>query len=422
MTTNVLVIGSGGREHALAWKLSQSKRIGSLYVAPGNGGTRHIAKNVPIATMSILALSDFAASNNIGLTVVGPDDPLAAGIVDVFRARGLRIFGPTHEAASLESSKAFAKRLMEKSNIPTAPFMVFSDHGRAFDYVHRHGVPIVIKASGLALGKGAYVCSTMDQAEEALTKIMVDRVHGTAGNLVVVEDFLEGPEVSVHAFCDSTTALMFPPSQDHKAELNGDKGDNTGGMGTVAPLTRVTADTLATIHDTIVQPTLAAMTERGHPFTGLLYPGLKMTPSGPMVLEYNARFGDPETQCYMRLLDTDLLDIFDACVDNQLAGGKIEWYPGHAACITLASRGYPRAYPKGFPIFGIEDAERVPGVQVFHAGTVFDGVLRTNGGRVLSVTAVGTTLREALDRAYEGAALIRFEGMHYRTDIGAKAL
>lgn len=422
MNKNVLIIGSGGREHALAWKLSQSSRIGKLFAAPGNGGTRQVAENVGIDATDIDGLVQFAVSNDIGLTVVGPDDPLALGVVDAFRERGLRIFGPTRAAAEIESSKAFAKNLMSEAGIPTAAFQIFGEYDKALAYIRERGSPIVVKASGLALGKGVYVCKTLAQAEAALAEIMLDNVHKDAGKEVVIEEFLDGQEISIHAFCDGKTHVLLPPAQDHKPIRDGDEGKNTGGMGTIAPLWWVSADALRDIDEHIVHLTLQALAKRGRQFSGLLYPGLKMTTSGPKVLEFNARFGDPETQSYMRLLKTDLLDILEACVDGTLADLVIEWYSGFATCIVIASGGYPDEYKKGLPLRGVADAEHVPDVVVFQAGTTIDGELKTSSGRVLGVTAIGNTLRDALDRAYEAAKLIEFEGKQYRSDIGAKAL
>lgn len=422
MHTNVLIIGSGGREHALAWKLAQSPRIGKLYVAPGNGGTRQVAENVSISATNIGELAQFAAKNEIGLTVVGPDDPLALGVVDAFRARGLRIFGPTRAATEIESSKVFAKELMNESGIPTAAFRIFREHDEALAYIRERGAPIVVKASGLALGKGVYVCKTLTEAENALGEIMLENVHKDAGKEVVVEEFLGGQEVSIHGFCDGITSVLLPPAQDHKPIRDDDEGKNTGGMGTIVPVPWVGADTLKIIDEQILQPTLHALAKRERPFSGLLYPGLKMTATGPKVLEFNARFGDPEAQSYMRLLKTDLLDILEACVDGTLAELAIQWHSGFAVCVVVASGGYPDEYKKNVPIRGMADAERVPGVTVFHAGTSFENELKTSGGRVLGVTAIGDTLRDALDRAYEAVRLIQFEDMHYRRDIGAKAL
>ena len=422
MISNILIIGSGGREHALAWKLAQSPRIGKLYVAPGNGGTRDIAENIAIEATDARGLARFAEKNSINLTVVGPDDPLALGVVDVFQSHGLCIFGPTRAAARIEASKAFAKRLMRDSDIPTAPFRIFRKHESALEYVRKHGTPIVVKASGLALGKGAYPCKTLTKAEKALAEIMLERAYNQAGNEVIVEEFLNGQEVSIHALCDGKTSILLPTAQDHKPIFDGDKGKNTGGMGTITPVPWVTDQTLREVNEQIVRPTLQALTKKGKPFTGCLYPGLKMTDEGPKVLEYNARFGDPETQSYMRLLKTDLLDVLDACVDGKLADLAVEWNSGFAVCVVLASGGYPGKYKKEIPIFGITEAEKIPSVVVFHAGTMCSDQLRTSGGRVLGITAVGKTLQEALDRAYEAVRQIKFKGMQYRKDIGAKAI
>jgi len=422
MISNVLIIGGGGREHSLAWKLAQSPRIGKLYVAPGNGGTRDIAKNIAIEAADAKSLAHFAEKNSINLTIVGPDDPLALGVVDVFQSRGLHIFGPTRAAAQIEASKAFAKRLMCDSNIPTAPFRIFRKHESALEYVRKHGAPIVVKASGLALGKGAYPCKTLAKAEEALAEIMLEHAYKQAGNEVIVEEFLNGQEVSIHALCDGKTSILLPTAQDHKPISDGDKGKNTGGMGTIAPVPWVTDQTLREVNEQIVHPTLQALAKKGKPFTGCLYPGLKMTDKGPKVLEFNARFGDPETQSYMRLLKTDLLDVLDACVDGKLANLAVEWNSGFAACVVLASGGYPGKYKKEIPIFGIAEAEKIPSVIVFHAGTMYSGQLLTSGGRVLGVTATGDTLQEALDRAYKAVYCIKFKGKQFRKDIGAKAI
>ena len=422
MIRNVLVIGSGGREHALTLKLAQSLRISSLYAAPGNPGTAQVAENVAISANDIPALAQFAEKNKIDMTIVGPDDPLAEGIVDAFRGRGLKAFGPTRGAAQIESSKVFAKEMMLKHGIPTPAFQVFRSYGEALVHVQRHGAPIVVKASGLALGKGVYVCRTLDEARKALRDIMVNRVLKDAGDEVVIEEYVEGQEISIHAFCDGKTFVLLPPAQDHKPIRDGDEGPNTGGMGVIEPVPWVSSETMLAIGDRIVKPTLQALTNLGHPFSGLLYPGLMMTSGGPKVLEFNARFGDPETQCHMRLLKTDLLDIAEACVEGTLSELQVEWHPGFSVCIVLASAGYPGVYDKGKQIYGIEAAERIPGVVVFHAGTsTADGTLRTSGGRVLGISAIGDTLQEALDSAYEAARQIRFDGARYRRDIGAKA-
>ena len=419
---DVLLVGSGGREHALAWKLRSSKRLGKLYIAPGNGGTRLVGENVPIGVMEFEKLADFATENKVELTIVGPDDPLAGGITDVFKTRGLRVWGPSKVAAQIEASKAFSKRLMSEAGIPTAEFEVFSNYAQALDYARAKAPPIVVKASGLALGKGVYVCQTLSEAETALHTIMVDRAFKDAGDEVVIEKFLDGPEISIHALSDGTTYKLFPPTQDHKRALEGDEGKNTGGMGVIGPLPFVNEEQMVAIESSVVRPTLEALKKKGIEYTGILYPGLKLSSSGTKVLEFNARFGDPECQVYMRLLKSDILDLFESCVDGNLTSQTIEWNSGFAVNIVLASGGYPGAYEKGFPISGIEEAEKLPDVVVFHAGTSFDGELKTSGGRVLGVSAVGATLQDALDRAYEAADKIHFEGKYYRRDIGAKVI
>ncbi len=422
MSVDVLIVGSGGREHSLAWKLKQSPKLGKLYIAPGNSGTALLGENVSISVKEFEKLADFAAEKKIGLTVIGPDDPLAGGIVDVFKARGLRVWGPSKAAAQIEGSKAFSKELMREAGIPTAEFGVFTDHEKALSYVREKGAPIVVKASGLALGKGVYVCQSVEEAETALKEIMLDRAFSDAGNEVVIEEYLDGQEVSIHALSDGKTHIMFPPSQDHKPVGESDTGKNTGGMGVILPVPWVSTEALGDIEKNVVTPTLAALAQKGNPFVGLLYPGLKMSSKGPKVLEFNARFGDPECQTYMRLMKSDLLELLEASTDGKLDTVKVEWNPGFAVNIVLCSGGYPDTYEKGFPITGIEEAEKIPGVMVFHAGvTLTNGKIVTSGGRVLGVSAVGDTLKEALSRAYEATGKIHFEGMYFRRDIGAKA-
>ena len=422
MITNVLIIRSGGREHAIAWKIAQSPRIGDIFVAPGNGGTSQIAQNVEIDTKDIRGLLKFAKTNQIDLTVPGSEESLVLGVVDAFQGEGLRIFGPTKAAARIETCKAFSKGLMEVSNIPTAAFGIFDKFDQALSYVAKHGFPVVIKASGLAKGKGAYICHGFEQAEKALDEILIERRYGDAGKRAIVEDYLFGREISIHALYDGRTSLILPPAQDHKSIYDDDKGGNTGGMGSIVPVPWVTAEDLRNIGDRIVRPALAALEGNERSFSGLLFPGIKMTPDGPMVLEFNVRPGDPEWQCYMRHLKTDVLDIWDACVDGTLADLKVEWHPGFAVCVVLASAGYPGDCTIGMPIHGISDAEIPEDIVVFHAGTELNGLLKTSGGRVLGVTATGPTLQSAIDRAYEAVQLIHFEGMQYRTDIGAKSL
>ncbi len=419
----VLLIGSGGREHALAWKLAQSPRLGKLFIAPGNGGTARLGENVPIKGDDIPALIAFAKRSSIDLVVVGPDDPLAFGIVDQFQKEKFLVFGPTKAAAQIEASKVFAKQLMQEEYIPTAAFQVFTDYNEASRYLASQPVPIVVKASGLALGKGAIVCKTMEEGRAALKSIMIDRTFGNAGNEVVIEEFLEGQEISIHAFSDGISRAVMPTAQDHKPVGEGDMGPNTGGMGTIAPVPWVTDELQNQIARTILDPTLRAMKKKGCTFSGCLYPGLKITPEGPKVLEFNARFGDPETQSLMRLLRTDLLDILHACASGKLNEVSIEWNSGYAVCIVMASGGYPGVYKRGLPIAGISEAEKREDVIVFHAGTkLADGGLVTSGGRVLGVSATGSTLAEALRKAYAGVEKIKFEGMYYRKDIGTKAL
>ncbi len=423
MASDVLVIGTYPREHAIAWKLKQSPKVGTVYIAPGNGGTDDVAVNVPIGVMEFEKLADFAVEKNIALTVVGPENPLAGGIADVFQSRGLRIWGPTQAAAQIESSKAFSKQLMSEEGVPTAEFQVFTEHKKALAYVREKGAPIVVKADGLVFGKGAYVCLTLEEAETALKEIMLDNVLKTSPK-VVIEEYLDGQEISIHAITDGKTAVIFPTSQDHKTIGENDTGKMTGGMGAIAPIAWVTAEQMADIDVRIVRPTIEGLAKRGSPLVGMLYPGLKMTTkAGPRVLEFNARFGCPEAEVYMRLMKSDVFDLFNACVDGTLADFTLEWNEGFAATIIVASAGYPDEYKKGLPITGIDAARGIEGVVVFHAGTKQEnGQLMTDGGRVLSVSGTGETLKEALDRAYEAAERIQFEGKYMRRDIGAKAL
>lgn len=419
----ILIVGGGGREHAVGWKLAQSLRVEKIFFAPGNGGTAGIGTNVDIKATDLAGLLNFAKNENIDFTLALPDDPLALGIVDEFQANGLRIWGPTKAAAQLEWSKAFSKEFMERHDLPTAKFAVFSDHTKAKEYVDSQMLPIVIKASGLALGKGVTICETREQTEKALEDIFIKKIFGEAGNEVVIEKFLSGPEVSIHAFSDGKNFKMFPPSQDHKKAGVGDTGPNTGGMGTIAPLPFVSASQLKEIEDNIVAKTISGMTEEGAPFVGLIYPGLMLAKNGPKILEYNARFGDPETQTYIRLLDTDLLDIFEACVSGTLDKVDIKWKDIYACNIVLASGGYPGNYEKGKAISGIKDAETDSDIIIFHAGTKIENEdLVTNGGRVLGVSATGKTLEEALAKAYKAVEKISFDGMQYRKDIGQGAL
>lgn len=419
MKLRVLIIGSGGREHALAWKLAESPRLGKLYVAPGNPGTAEVAENVPIDADDVKGLVAFALKAKINFTVVGPDDVLARGTVDAFQKEGLEIFGPTQAAAQIEASKAYAKEVMTKRGVPTADYKTFDDLERALEYIKKATYPLFIKASGLALGKGAVRAENAQEAARTLRDMMSGERFGAAGKTVVIESYLDGPEMSLHALCDGKTYRVFPSSQDHKPVLDGNKGPNTGGMGTVAPLFWVSPEDVETMGKAVVEPILKDMRAEGHPFKGLLYPGMKLTRKGPKVIEYNARFGDPETQVYMRLLDSDLLSVLLACSRGTLSKTELVWREQTAACIVLASGGYPDAYAKGKLIEGIAKAEELDGVKVFQAGTAMkDGQLVTNGGRVLGVTAVGDSLEEARTNAYRAVKRIRFADMHYRKDIG----
>lgn len=419
----ILIIGSGGREHAIGWKVKQSPRVKDIFFAPGNGGTLKIGTNVSISATDIPKLIEFAKKEKIDLSLALPDDPLALGIVDQFQKEGLRIWGPTKSASKLEWSKAFSKNFMADHGLPTARFKTFTSFDEARGYVSRQPLPVVIKASGLALGKGVIICKTLEEAEKALDDMLVKKIFGVAGREVVIEEFLTGPEISIHAFSDGKNFKMFPSAQDHKKVGEGDAGLNTGGMGTIAPLPFVTPDLLKTIEETIVAPTIKAMEKGGTPFVGLLYPGLILTENGPKILEYNARFGDPETQTFMRLLETDLLDIVDACLQGTLENLEIKWKPISACTIVLASGGYPENYEKGKLISGIDKAEMQSDITVFHAGTaVKERELVTSGGRVLGVSATGNSLAEALEKAYKAIESIAFDGMQYRKDIGQRAL
>ncbi|MDD9898427.1 MAG: phosphoribosylamine--glycine ligase [Candidatus Melainabacteria bacterium] len=421
MSKRLLVIGSGGREHALTWKLAQSPKVEKIFVAPGNPGTAAIdkAENIDIKVSDFGKLSHLAYAEAIDITVVGPDDPLGDGIIDHFQAKGLKIWGPSQAAARLESSKAFAKDFMARHNIPTAEYKVFTELEPALEYCNEQGYPIVVKASGLALGKGVAIAQDETEAKDFLEKIFIERVFGEAGDQVVIEEFLDGQEISIHALADGTNSLILQTAQDHKPVGEGDTGPNTGGMGTISPLPWLSEEELKAIDETIVKPTIKGMEEEGAPFTGLLYPGLKMTSKGPRVLEFNVRFGDPETQVYMRTLENDLLEIIEASLDDRLNEIELKWSNKAAACIILASGGYPASYHKGKEITGIEDANQLDDVVVFQAGTKLDqDKLLTNGGRVLGVTATADNLDEALAKAYQAAKKINFEDMYLRGDIG----
>lgn len=420
--TDILIVGNGAREHALAWKLSQSARVGQIYVAPGNGGTDLFCKNVPIEATSISALVKFAFDNRIGLTVVGPDESLSLGIVDQFKRSGLRIFGPSKAAAQIESSKVFAKKLMDEYHIPTAAYRAFNDPELAQAYVLASHLPVVIKASGLAAGKGVYICSTQESARTAIEDIMVRKIFGDAGKEVVIEEFIQGEEISIHAFTDGVNYYLTPSSQDHKRIGDGDTGKNTGGMGVIAPVPWVTGQQLVDIENLIIKPLIRALGEKGMPFQGVLFPGIMITPHGPKVIELNARFGDPECQAYMRLLETDLLDIINECVDGGVGSHIPVWGSEGSVTVVLASAGYPGEVKTGFTISGLKEAEHVENIVLFHGGTVnYDG-LRTAGGRVMSVSATGSPIAKALELVYVAVEKIGFEGKYFRHDIGQKSI
>ena len=415
----VLVIGSGGREHALAWKLAQSPRLERLFVAPGNGGTVAIAENVPIAPSDIPALRLFAQKEHIDLTVVGPEAPLVAGLVDDFAAAGLRAFGPVASAARLEGSKAFAKRFAQEEGIPTAVGATFRDYEAALAYLREQEGPPVIKASGLAAGKGVTVCATREEAEAVLHRLMVERALGPAGAEVVIEERLEGEEVSLLAFCDGRTVVPMLPARDYKRLADGDRGPNTGGMGGYAPSPYLPPEMQEEAMARILRPAVEGMRRRGTPYVGVLYAGLMLTPHGPRLLEFNCRFGDPEAQVLLPLLESDLLEILLACVEGRLEEVEVRWKQAAAACVVLAAPGYPGSYLTGEEIEGIEEAARLPEVTLFHAGTRKEnGRFLTTGGRVLAVTALSSDIAQARRRAYEAVRRIRFPGMHYRRDIG----
>ncbi len=421
---SILIIGTTGREHALGWKLKQSPKVGKLYFAPGNAGTESIGESTGINAQDVSSLVQFALTRKIDFTVAGPDDSLAAGVVNEFKKKRLKIFGPTRQAAQIESSKAFAKQLMQVEKIPTAEFKKFTNPHQAKTYIAKQTFPLVIKASGLTLGKGVIITKTLDEAKKAIDDIMIKKVFGKSGKEIIIEEFLKGQEVSIHVFSDGKTISIFPTARDHKPIFDGNQGPNTGGMGTIAPVPEISQKTLENIKKTIVLPVIYAMKKRGIPFVGCLYPGLMITEDGPKVLEFNSRFGDPEMESYMRLLQTDIFDILVACTQGKLSKVKIKWTKKYACCIVLASAGYPGPYEKGETIYGLDKADK-NGIVVFHFGTKKHGnKILTNGGRVLGVTAVGKTLHEALKNAYTniGPQNIHFNGMQYRRDIGKSAL
>ncbi len=416
----ILVIGSGGREHTIIRKLRQSPKVDKVYAAPGNGGISKDAECINIGAMDKAGIVEFSKANAVDLVFVAPDDPLAAGMVDTLMANGIRAFGPRAEAAVIESSKVFSKNLMKKYHIPTAEYEVFDDPAKAVAYIEeKNKYPVVIKADGLALGKGVIIAQTQKEAREAVKEIMEDKKFGDSGNNIVVEEYLTGPEVSVLAFTDGISLVPMVSSKDHKRANDNDEGLNTGGMGTISPNPYYTPEIAEICRKTIFEPTVAAMNSENRTFKGCLYFGLMITPDGPKVIEYNARFGDPEAQVVLPRLKTDLVDIIEAVIDEKLSQLTIEWSEEATACVVMASGGYPLAYKKGLEITGLDENGQLEGVEVFHAGTKLEnGKFYTNGGRVLGITAGGRTLDEALEKAYAAVAKISFEGAHYRKDIG----
>ncbi|MFH0798643.1 MAG: phosphoribosylamine--glycine ligase [Pseudomonadota bacterium] len=419
----VLVIGGGGREHALVWKLAASKRVTKLWCAPGNAGIAEFAECLPLAADDVAGLLDFARKNRVDLTVVGPESPLALGISDSFRRVGLKVFGPSREAAALESSKVFAKDFCNRYRIPTAQSETFSDAEAAIAHIRTHPLPLVVKADGLASGKGVVICKSAEEAEAAVSDMLVSRCFGDAGRKVVIEEFLEGEEVSFIAICDGNHVLPMAGSQDHKAAYDGDKGPNTGGMGAISPAKILTNDLASLVMERVMIPASRGMVTEGMPFVGALYAGLMIKDGEPRLLEFNVRFGDPETQALMMRLKTDLVDVLDAAVCGALDRIFLEWDRRPAACVVMASRGYPGKYEKGRVIRGISEAGSIKDVVVFHAGTKrVGGDVVTDGGRVLGVTALGDDMQSALNSAYEAVEIIRWDGAHYRKDIGHRAL
>jgi phosphoribosylamine--glycine ligase len=417
----ILVVGGGGREHALVWKLNQSPQVEKIFCAPGNAGISQLAECIPIQADDIDGLLSFAQKEKIDLTVVGPEAPLTKGIVNQFQVAGLKIFGPSQEAAEIEGSKALAKNIMEKYQIPTARYQVFEDAASAINYIRKQGAPIVVKADGLAAGKGVIVASDEETAVNAVQEIMENKVFGQAGTKIVIEEFLEGEEVSILAFTDGEYVIPMISAQDHKRAFDDDQGPNTGGMGAYAPAPVYTPEIAEIVLESIIKPTVAGLKSEGRTYRGVLYVGLMLTETGPKVLEYNARFGDPETQPVMMLLKTDLVDIIQAILAGKLAQQEILWYEESAVCVVLASGGYPGPYEKAMKIEGLESSSS--NSMVFHAGTAFvNGEIVTSGGRVLGVTATGKSVTEAIENTYREVGKISFQGMHYRTDIGKKAL
>jgi phosphoribosylamine--glycine ligase len=419
----VLVVGSGGREHALVWKISQSPKISKIYCAPGNAGISEQATIVPIKANDLNGLLEFALKEEIDLTVVGPEDPLTQGIVDLFESKGLFIFGANRKAAEIERSKAFAKEMMKKYHIPTAFYEIFDHPKEAMKYIRKQGAPIVVKADGLAAGKGVIICKTVEEAIQSVEKIMIEKIFGEAGNRVVIEEYLVGEEASYIAFTDGKVILPMASSQDHKPIFDADQGPNTGGMGAYSPAPVVTEEVHERIIEKILRPIIYGMEEEGRTYKGVLYAGLMIHEGHPKALEFNARFGDPETQPVLMRMKGDIVPILEACMKGTLSQHRIEWDNRPSVCVVMASKGYPGDYEKGKVIRGLKEVSQMEGVFVFHAGTALkDGQMVTNGGRVLGVTGLGEDIPRALERAYQAVKKISWEGVQYRTDIGQKAL
>ena len=415
----VLIVGSGGREHAIAWSVAKSPKVDKIYCAPGNAGIAEFAECVNIKAMEFDKLVAFAKENAIDLTIIGMDDPLVGGVVDAFESEGLRVFGPRKNAAIIEGSKAFSKDLMKKYKIPTAAYENFTDPDEAIKYLETAKMPIVLKADGLALGKGVLICNTLEEAKEGVKTLMLDKQFGDAGNEIVIEEFMTGREVSVLAFCDGKTIKCMTSAQDHKRAKDGDQGLNTGGMGTFSPSPFYNDEVEAFCEKYVYQSTIDAMTSEGRPFTGILFTGLMITEDGPKVLEYNARFGDPEAQVVLPRMKNDIIDVMEACIDGKLSDVELEFEDNAAVCVVLASDGYPEKYDKGFEIKGLDTFKDKDGYYVFHAGTKFDGdKIVTNGGRVLGVVAKGEDLKAARANAYKATEWIDFANKYKRNDIG----
>lgn len=415
----VLIVGSGGREHAIAASVAKSSRVDKIYCAPGNAGIAQIAECLEITAMEFDKLADFAEEKKIDLTIIGMDDPLVGGIVDVFEKRGLRVFGPRKNAAIIEGSKAFSKNLMKKYGIPTAAYETFTNPEKAIAYLEKSKLPIVLKADGLALGKGVLICNTLEEAKAGVKTLMLDKQFGDAGNEIVIEEFITGPEVSVLCYCDGTHIKPMTSAQDHKRAKDGDEGLNTGGMGTFSPSPFYTEEIQKFCEEKVYQPTMDAMKAEGRDFTGILFVGLMLTEDGPKVLEYNARFGDPEAQVVLPRMKNDIIDVVEACIDGTLDRIDLQFEDNAAVCVVLASEGYPVSYEKGFVIQGLEHFENVDGYYCFHAGTkqTEEGIV-TNGGRVLGITAKGVDLKDARTNAYKATEWVSFDNKYMRSDIG----